>query len=158
MNRSHRLRCRAGVTLAELIVVLVLMGVIASFAAPPMMRWIRTVSSRSAADQIAADLTLARIQAVRQGRTVSFRVLNASTYQVTLDDAAGNVVQTIKQVDVTGDYPNTYLSPAAGRMAFDSRGLRRAAVSTVSTIQVRRGDRVRQIQVTDVGRIIRGSY
>lgn len=161
MTRTHteRTRRRGGFTLTELMIVLIIAGLMAAMAGPRMMRWVQTIGQRGVTNQLAGDLALARIQAVRQGATVSFRIDDADTYRVTVDDANGNVVRTLRTVDLQQVYRGATLDPTSGRIAFDSRGvLRPSPVSTISDITLTRGDVTKRVNVSGVGRIEVADY
>jgi prepilin-type N-terminal cleavage/methylation domain-containing protein len=151
--RTPSLR-RRGFTLAELMVVVVIMGLMAAMAGPRMLRWVQTIGQRGAFNQLIADLSLARIQAVRQGTTVSLNVIDADSYDVTVDAFGGNPSRVLKRVDLNQSYRGTTLDPASGRIAFDSRGtLRPAPVSTITQITLARGSVTKRLTVTGVGKI-----
>lgn len=147
---------RRGFTLVEMLAVLVIMGIMAAMAGPRLVRWTQTISQRGAANELIADLSLARTQAVRLGSTVSVRVTSDTTYQVTADDAAGNVARVLKRVNLKRTYVNTRLNVGAGRVSFDSRGMYRTG-STLSELSVLRGTDVKTIRITAVGRIYRAN-
>ena len=154
MTRTRLPQGRRGFTLTELLVVVLIMALMAAMAGPRMMRWVQTIGQRGAYNQLASDLALARIQAVRQGTTVSLRIIDNDTYQVTVDNAAGAAQDTIKQVELSHLYRGTTLNPAAGRIAFDSRGVTRPnPVSTINQVTLTRGPVSKQLRVTGVGRI-----
>jgi type II secretion system protein H len=147
---------RRGFSLTELMVVVVIMGLMAAMAGPRMLRWVQTIGQRGAFNQLMSDLSLARIQAVRQGTTVSLRIIDNDSYQVTVDNAAGNAARVLKRVDLQQTYRGTTLNPTTGRLAFDSRGvLRPNPVSTITQVTLTRGSISKQLQVTGVGRIER---
>ena len=145
---------RRGFTLTELMVVITIMGLMAAMAGPRMVRWIQTIGQRGAFNQLMSDLALARIQAVRQGSTVSLRIVDNDTYRVTVDDANGAPARVLKQVDLGQMQKGATLAPASGRIAFDSRGvLRPNPVSTITQITLTRGPVSKRLRVTGVGRI-----
>ncbi len=145
---------RRGFTLVEMLVVLVLMGIMAAMAGPRLVNWARVVGQRGALNELVADLSLARTQAVRQGQTVSLRVANDTSYSVTVDDAAGNVVRTLKQVELTDTYKGARLTRTGGRVSFDSRGMYRAN-SNFAVLGVRQGTTTKTVRISVVGRIYR---
>ena len=150
---------RRGFTLAELMIVVVIMGLMAAMAGPRMMRWVQAIGQRGVTNQLAGDLAYARIQAVRQGATVSVRIDDADTYRVTVDDAAGNSVRTLRTVNLQQVYRGATLTPTTGRIAFDSRGvLRPNPVSTMDQITLTRGYVRKRVNVTGVGRIEVANY
>ena len=152
MNRilAPRPRARRGFTLPELLAVVVIMGIMAAMAGPRLFRWIQIAGQRGAANQVIADLQYARVQAVRQGQTVSLRIENATRYSITVDDANGNVVRTVKTMNMAQNYRDAALDPATGRIGFDSRGMLRTPLNGVT---VARGNVRRKVNVSTVGRI-----
>src|SRR5688572_19674615 len=99
---APRSSARRGFTLPEMLMVLVIMGIMAAMAGPRLSRWIQTISQRSVANQLVADLSRARALAAREGSSVSLRLVNATTYRLTIDDQQGNpILPIIKQVDVS---------------------------------------------------------
>jgi Tfp pilus assembly protein FimT len=119
-----------------------------------MARWVQTIGQRGAFNQLISDLSLARIQAVRQGTTVSLNVIDANSYNVTVDAFGANPVRVLKRVDLDQTYPGTTLNPASGRIAFDSRGtLRATPVSTITQVTLARGSVTKRLTVTGVGKI-----
>ncbi len=145
---------RRGFTLPELLIVLVIMGIMASMAGPRLVNWAHTVGQRGALNELIADLSLARTQAVRQGQTVSLRVLDNKRYRVTVDNAAGVPVRTLKEVNYARTYTTTTLTRTGGRVSFDSRGMYRAS-STFSDLGVKKGTTIKTVRISGVGRIYR---
>lgn len=137
-----------------MLAVLVLMGIMAAMAGPRLVNWARVVGQRGAVNELVADLSLARTQAVRQGQTVSLRVTSDTRYSVTVDDAAGNAARTLKQVNLASSYKGARLTRAAGRVSFDSRGMYRAN-SNFADLGVRQGTTTRTVRISVVGRIYR---
>jgi Tfp pilus assembly protein FimT len=140
-------------TLLELLLVLVLIGMLAAMVGPRMAGWAQAIGRRGAANQLVADLSLARTQAVRQGQTVSFRIVSNTAYTITADDANGNALRTLRSVNLARRYSATTLNRTGGRIAFDSRGMYRAGVSTIADVGVTRNGTTKVVRVTMVGRI-----
>lgn len=78
MSRSARQRLSRGLTLIELMVVVAVIVVIISLAAPSFKRTIEMQRLRGIHDQAITDLQFARSEAVRTGVPVHFRVRKQS--------------------------------------------------------------------------------
>jgi prepilin-type N-terminal cleavage/methylation domain-containing protein len=143
---------RGGFTLTELLIVLIVAAVISSMALPKFFSFVRHLSARSAVSQVVADLTMARTQAVREGRSVSLRVTGTGTYQLTLDVAPTPTV--LKTVKVGGGQRDVSLYPPATRIGFDSRGMLLAGTS--NQLLVTRTGKVDTLSISAVGRVYRG--
>lgn len=156
MTCAHPVRRgrRGGFSLIELLVVLLLMGLVLTLAAPKFTATIRYFTARSATSQVVADLALARTTAVREGRSTSLRILSASRYQVVVD-ANGTVAdRTVKSVTIDGAARGVSLGTVGTRITFDSRGMRKDATESITVTQPQRVD---VINVTIVGRVYRGT-
>lgn len=152
---TTRLRGRSGgYTLAELLIVIVIAGIIATIAVPRLSAMIRNLSARSAVSKVVSDLTLARTQAVREGRTVSLTVTGAGTYRVTVDqgEQPDNVLKT---VNVSGTQKNVSLAPNPTTISFDPRGMLRPGSG--DRLVVTRGTITDTVSVSAVGRVYRGA-
>lgn len=148
---APRAATRRGFTLPEMLMVLVIMGIMAAMAGPRLARWIQSISQRSVANQLVADLGRARAMAAREGRTVSLRIVNDRTYRVTVD-TSGVVARTVKTVDLSQmNRATTFLTPSGSRISFDSRGIYRANSGT-SELVVKRGTQQDTVRVSQVGR------
>ncbi|HYR10496.1 MAG TPA: GspH/FimT family pseudopilin [Longimicrobium sp.] len=144
---------RGGFTLTELLIVLIVAAIITSMALPKMFSFIRHLNARSATSQVVADLTMARTQAVREGRSVSLRMTNAYTYQVTVDN--GDAVRSIiKTVNIRGGQRDVSIAPNDARVIFDSRGMLSGA--SANQLRVTRTGKADTVSISAVGRVYRG--
>ncbi len=93
----HKKVRSSGFTLIELMIVIALIGVIASFAVPQMGPMIDNNRVVSTANSVVGLLNFSRSEAIRRGTRVSVSVL-ANSAQATLT-ADGTVVRVMEQWD-----------------------------------------------------------
>ena len=74
---------RAGFSLVEIMMVIMLMGVIAGISAPPMFRYLASSRLQTNSDRMIADLQYARTLAISNGTTLRFSATSAG-YTVTV--------------------------------------------------------------------------
>jgi len=144
---------RAGFTLAEMLIVLVIAAVLLALGVPAMRNWVAAASSRTATNEVLSDLQYTRLKAVENGQVASFRILSATHYVITVDRTAAT--DTVKRVNLSQTHPGAVLSPSTGRIAFDSRGLYRAATSNADSVVVTKGSRRKTLKILTLGGIRR---
>lgn len=149
-------RRASGVTLIELLIVLVLLGLLAGLAVPSLTRLAASLRSQGALDRLVADLNLARILAVREGRTVELRLAAGAdgcvhSYSLRRRDPPS----TLKAVELASELPGLCLRHGGNAViAFNSRGLVR---SGAQTLWVQHGARADSVVISFAGRV-RRSY
>ena len=79
----------AGFSLIEMMMVVLLIGLVAGIATPPMMRYLRSTQLQTQTDQLAADLQLARSLSIANGTVLQFSSTTAG-YQL-IDTSDGTV-------------------------------------------------------------------
>ena len=111
---------RPGFTLAEILIVMVIMGIVAMMALPKMGHMNDRNQMRSAKDGIAAKLAAARAAAIATGRQAKFYVEGDSMRMTTFNGATetpkGTTVYLTRQFGVTVLSPNISI-------VFDGRGM-----------------------------------
>jgi len=145
-------RRRGGFTLAEMLIVLVIIGIALAMAVPRMQGVLHKSALHGALNQMASDLTLTRLRAVRSATRVSLSINAAGTGYSVIVDPTG-AVDTVKTVSFVDDARGLTFSPASSSVTFDSRGL---LVSGTTTITATRQGRSDSLSISGVGRIYRG--
>ncbi len=82
---------RAGFTLVEMMIILLIIGIMAGLAAPPMFRYVQSNNLRTTADRMMADMNYARSLAISNDQVLQFRV-DANGYQI-LDPISDQVLR-----------------------------------------------------------------
>jgi prepilin-type N-terminal cleavage/methylation domain-containing protein len=153
MDFSRRRSGRAGFSMAEMLIVIMLIGILAAMGAPKVSGMFRANQPKRVLDRITADISLARMRAIRSGRTAGVRATSATRYVVYVTNAAGGA-DTIRRVDIGSDYRNTVtVAPSNFVVVFDSRGV--AKTSSSSAITASRDSRTDSLLISPVGRMYR---
>ena len=145
-------RDRAGFSLIELLTALVVVGVMASLAAPAMGAQLRRARVRSALDLLTSDVYQARALAVHQGARfqLAFRpAVGCAQAYVLVRVADGAVVDSVALAGAGGVCLS---SNAAQALTIDSRGM---VVGSPRKIYGRAGDQVDSVSVSMAGRLYR---
>lgn len=145
-----------GFSMVEILVVLSLIALLSAIAIPRLSTWGTRERAGRALNQIAADIGLARMRAVRAGNTatLAFGTTGAS-YTITAA-GVGTTTTLLKSVNLTLDYPRMriFTSPAtATSVVYDSRGLPRGSYPT--WIIVSTGGFRDSLQITALGKVTR---
>nr|MEE4269424.1 GspH/FimT family pseudopilin [Candidatus Krumholzibacteria bacterium] len=98
--------CRSGFSLVEMMIVVLLLGIVASIATPPMVKYLQSSRLQTQADQLAADLQYARSLSIANGVVLQFASTEAG--YVLRDPASGRVFKTMNfdggpQLDMAQD-------------------------------------------------------
>ena len=153
MNHTHgRHRSDAGFTVIELVVVLVLMGIVTALAQPAMGGYVNRNKTRRALDQVAGDVAMARMLAIRSGNRAVVEVTGGDSYRIWVE---GSPADTVRRVSLANDYAGIALqAPTAnGRLVFNSRGLLLTPGTGVLTARI--GGLTDTLRITAAGRVYR---
>ena len=119
------LRNRKGVTLIEIMTVVVMAIIMTAIAFPALKNTRRASSMQSAKAQVESYLSVARSVAIRNG-VRAFLVRNGNTITILADSANGHFVTVVRPVQLDS-VSNVLLSNTAGTSAdtiiYDSRGI-----------------------------------
>ena len=72
---------RAGFTLAETMIIVVLVGLLVAMVAPPMYSYLQSHKLQAGTDRMVADIQYARSQAIARGSTMRI-ITTANSYQI----------------------------------------------------------------------------
>lgn len=155
------LSAERGVTLIELAIALVLLGLVLALAAPAYVTWAQNTQARTAAEAVKNGLQLARTEALRRNKTVRFQLvdkLDASCklsasgphWVVSLEPAAGKCdVAPSEDIAprIVQKRPSTEGSAMATLEATDAAGVDAASVAFDGLGRVRNADAARRFDV-----------
>ncbi len=138
----------------ELLAVLVMIGILTALIAPRMNGSLNGVRVTRLLDRVAADVSLARMQAIRRGGTAAVTISGNNQYVVTVTRGTTARLDTVKRVTTSGDYPGVKFEKN-GNVTFDSRGLLTPA-STLTSVTAVQASRRDSIIITGIGQVYRG--
>jgi type IV fimbrial biogenesis protein FimT len=145
----------AGFTLAELLIVLVIVSIALAMAVPKLNAFLQVNAVQGALNRVATDLNLARVRALTTSRQVRFTVAaDGGSYTIVVDPTGAAPV-TYKTVRLTQDFPKVDLTPHSQTITFDSRGMATGANGTTTLTATKQG-KTGTLTVSGVGRIYRG--
>jgi len=145
----------AGFTLAELLIVLVIVSIALAMAVPKLNAFLQVNAVQGALNRVATDLNLARVRALTTSRQVRFTVSNDGGSYTIVVDPTGNAPVIYKTVRLTQDFPKIDLTPHNQTITFDSRGMATGANGTTTLTATKQG-KTGTLTVSGVGRIYRG--
>lgn len=143
-----------GFSLAEMLVVLVIIGIALAMAVPRLQGVARVSSTSGVLNQLASDLNLARVQAIRDAAQVTLKISDTGKGYTVTEALRSGGTKTLTSYSVTRDYPAVTLTPLSQTVVFDSRGMTSAG-TTGWTISAKHGAMTKTLTITGVGRIYR---
>ncbi len=130
-----RTRSAAGVTLIELLIGFVLVGVLLALGVPSFSAWMQNLQVRNAAEAIFNGLQLARANAVQRNKSVTFTMAGpASSWSVTIDSPSAMEPATVQSRSAAEGTPNAVVATTDPTITFD--GLGKTTLLAGATIQV----------------------
>ena len=146
------MRKKDGFSLFELLVVLAIIAVISTIAAPHVLSWRSSAKLRGAADNVRGDLQMSKARAVRERAPVTV-TFTATNYRVTFTDKDGNDrILRARQLPagVRVDLAGTSFGSMGDETQFNGRGL---PVANGSAVLVNTKGEQKTIIVSRLGRI-----
>jgi len=132
-----RTRFAAGMTLIELLIGFVLIGVLLALGVPSFSAWMQNLQIRNAAESIFNGLQLARANAVQRNKSVTFTMPGPdSSWAVTIDTPNLAIAETatVQSRSAAEGTPNALITTANPAISFS--GLGATNLGALSTIQV----------------------
>lgn len=148
-----RRRGVSGFTLVEMGVALAVLAVLASMALPSIGSQLSRWKLQAAAERLASDISQARQDAVRDGRTLHLNVQPGAQWCWTVSDAAGCACHEARhcqrQLARASDHPGVFVETAAA-LSFTPAADAMGASSSLR-LASRHGDRL-EVRMTPLGR------
>lgn len=145
-----RIRDRHGYTLAEILAVLMILGILTAIAAPRVSGMFATNQVKSVLDRFSSDVAFARMRAIRSGRPATVASTSTWSYAVVATRTDG-AVDTVKKVNLLTDYPGLTMTTFA--ITFDSRGVLKSG--STQSVSASRDGQTNAVSISSVGRVYR---
>lgn len=143
---------RRGVTLIELVIVFVLIGVLAGLGFPRLGDAMTKQSVSSARTLLVSLHAKARATAIQRGSQTQF-VLDNGKIAIRSSNPVTNVTETVGNVDDLVSRYGVTVQPTNLTLTFDARGI--GMETNQSTISITKGSYATQIVISSVGRVIK---
>jgi Tfp pilus assembly protein FimT len=132
----------------------VILGILVALAAPRLRGVGGLARQTGAMNQLATDLSLTRMRAIRAGNVARLVINSTGTaYHVEVRRADGVTQDPVKTVQLTQNYPGLLLRPVLDSVVFDSRGMRRGGTEVIRAVRGSAG--VDSIKITPLGKVTR---
>ena len=158
MKRTALLRSRGGFTITELLLTLGILGILLALAAPSLTGMLRVNRTDGLINRMTADITRARLEAVRAGRTVSFEIYDSGKrYRVVRSGLNGAPADTVTRTNIATEFVGVTVTPATLTFSFDSRGLV-SSNNGSTTVEATAGSQKSKLEISSVGTVYRENY
>jgi len=130
-----RTRSAAGMTLIELLIGFVIIGVLLALGVPSFSAWLQNVQVRNAAESVFNGLQLARANAVQRNKSVTFTMAGPdSSWAVTIDSPSAFEPAIVQSRSGGEGTPNAVVTTANPAISFN--GLGATNLAAAATIQI----------------------
>lgn len=150
-----RLARHRGVTLIEVIVVVVIMGVLLAAAMPQVSDWMRSLKVRNAAESVKNGLDLARMEALKRNAVVGFWLVEDPKSKVPTNDCSLSASSSAWVVSVSnpgGECGNEASLTKSPQLVQRSTASENAANLTVSALSSD-GDAANRVLFNGLGQV-----
>ena len=121
---------QVGMTLIELMIGIVLLGILLALGVPTFSRWVQSSQIRNASEAIHNGLMLARAEAVRRNTTVRFQFVTTTTSACALSATGTNwVVSLDSPAGACDAAPSDNVAPRIVQVRSATEGSRNAVVN-----------------------------
>ena len=135
---------QTGFTMIEMLVVMVILGILATLAIPTFSVWYPNYRLKTAAREVYATLQTARLAAVKNGNSTVYGAVTfdtgTKTYTAFIDEdnnwAATGAERVLKQVTLPDDVDFKNITLTSDRTRFTSRGLVDLTGSTAGQVEL----------------------
>ena len=146
------MRQRLGYSLADMLVVIAIMGVLTAMAAPKMKNVRSQAELGSAKARVASYLATARAAAIQRGSSVNFNITAGSDDLTVTDASTGSTIGSRVNIDPS----LVQISASRSSVSFDSRGFATSLTNAGATFVLVAGSRRDSVCVNRMGMINQG--
>lgn len=145
-------RSRQGFTLAEALIVVVMVGALTMFALPKFSKLAESNKLGAAREEVASMIATARAAAVQKGRTATIR-LSGNKMWVTVIPAHGGAATTVVPMKNFSIY-NVSIAGTDSAITFDMRGFANPRLSSMGVFRIVGTSKRDSVCITTAGQIM----
>ena len=151
MRLMEAKRSQRGMSLMEILLVIVLIGIMSAFAIPRLTDAMNSQNVQSARAAFVATYAQARYTAIQRGSTASL-VLSGNVLRISSTNPVTNVTESVGNSVSLSDRYGVSVSPTSYTWTFDPRGIGNATAQTSVTIS--KSTHATQVLISAAGRVI----